>query len=69
MKFIHLSDLHLGKRVNEYSMLEDQEYPCSHLRRWMFSPVAFTSILGYVGVLSIDTPLLLKFHASFSMSC
>ena len=26
MKFIHLSDLHLGKRVNGYSMLEDQEY-------------------------------------------
>lgn len=26
MKFIHLSDLHLGKRVNDYSMLEDQEY-------------------------------------------
>ena len=26
MKFIHMSDLHLGKRVNEYSMLEDQEY-------------------------------------------
>ncbi len=26
MKFLHLSDLHLGKRVNEYSMLEDQEY-------------------------------------------
>lgn len=26
MKFIHLSDLHLGKRVNEFSMLEDQEY-------------------------------------------
>ena len=26
MKFMHLSDLHLGKRVNEYSMLEDQEY-------------------------------------------
>ena len=26
MKFIHLSDFHLGKRVNEYSMLEDQEY-------------------------------------------
>ena len=26
MKFIHLSDLNLGKRVNEYSMLEDQEY-------------------------------------------
>lgn len=26
MKFVHLSDLHLGKRVNGFSMLEDQEY-------------------------------------------
>ena len=26
MKFIHLSDLHLGKRVNDYSMIEDQRY-------------------------------------------
>ena len=26
MKLIHLSDLHLGKRVNELSMLEDQKY-------------------------------------------
>ncbi len=26
MKLMHLSDLHLGKRVNEYSMIEDQEY-------------------------------------------
>lgn len=26
MKFIHLSDLHIGKRVCEYSMHEDQEY-------------------------------------------
>ncbi len=26
MKLIHMSDLHLGKRVNEYSMIEDQEY-------------------------------------------
>ncbi len=26
MKFIHLSDLHIGKRVNDFSMLEDQEY-------------------------------------------
>lgn len=26
MKFIHLSDLHLGKRVNEFSMIEDQKY-------------------------------------------
>lgn len=26
MRFLHLSDLHLGKRVNEFSMLEDQAY-------------------------------------------
>ena len=26
MRFLHLSDLHLGKRVNEISMLEDQAY-------------------------------------------
>ncbi|MDO4815784.1 MAG: exonuclease SbcCD subunit D [Bacillota bacterium] len=26
MKLIHLSDLHLGKRLREYSLLEDQEY-------------------------------------------
>ena len=24
MKFIHLSDLHLGKRVHDISMIEDQ---------------------------------------------
>ncbi|MGL6228431.1 MAG: exonuclease SbcCD subunit D [Culicoidibacterales bacterium] len=26
MKFIHLSDLHIGKRVNDFSMIEDQAY-------------------------------------------
>ena len=26
MRLAHLSDLHLGKRVNEFSMLEDQRY-------------------------------------------
>ena len=26
MKLIHLSDLHIGKRVNEVSMIEEQEY-------------------------------------------
>ena len=26
MKLMHISDLHLGKRVNEFSMIEDQEY-------------------------------------------
>jgi type I restriction-modification system DNA methylase subunit len=26
LKLIHLSDLHLGKRVNEFPMIEDQKY-------------------------------------------
>lgn len=26
MKLLHLSDLHIGKRVYEFSMLEDQRY-------------------------------------------
>ena len=26
MKLFHLSDLHLGKRVNEFSMLPDQDH-------------------------------------------
>ena len=26
MKFIHLSDLHIGKRLNGVSLIEDQKY-------------------------------------------
>ena len=26
MKLLHISDLHLGKRVNEFSMIEDQRF-------------------------------------------
>lgn len=33
MKFIHLSDLHIGKRVNEFSMYEDQKYILSEIIR------------------------------------
>ena len=33
MKFVHLSDLHLGKRVNEFSMLEDQRYILTEILR------------------------------------
>ena len=48
MKFLHLSDLHLGKRVHGFSMLEDQAYilqqvidciaaagRCADLRRYL----------------------------------
>lgn len=33
MKFFHLSDLHLGKRVNAFSMLEDQDYILTEILR------------------------------------
>lgn len=33
MRLMHLSDLHLGKRVNEFSMLEDQEYILEEILR------------------------------------
>ncbi|MBR0026547.1 MAG: exonuclease SbcCD subunit D [Clostridia bacterium] len=33
MKLIHLSDLHIGKRVNEISMIEDQEYIFAQILR------------------------------------
>ena len=35
MKFIHISDLHLGKRVNEFSMLEDQRDILKKIRKYM----------------------------------
>ena len=31
MKIVHLSDLHIGKRVNDFSMIEDQEYILSEI--------------------------------------
>lgn len=31
MKFIHLADLHIGKRVNNFSMLEDQKYALKNI--------------------------------------
>ena len=33
MKLIHLSDLHLGKRVNEFSMMEEQAYILKEILR------------------------------------
>ena len=33
MRLIHLSDLHIGKRVNEVSMLEEQEHILTQILR------------------------------------
>ncbi len=31
MKFLHISDLHIGKRIHEFSMIEDQKYILSQI--------------------------------------
>ena len=33
MKLLHIADLHIGKRVNEFSMLEDQKYILNQILR------------------------------------
>ena len=36
MKFIHLSDLHLGKRLNDFSLIEDQKYILDQIESIIF---------------------------------
>lgn len=45
MKFLHLSDLHIGKTVNGFSMLEEQRY-------------VFGQIIGYIDTEEPDTVLI-----------
>lgn len=35
MKFIHMSDLHIGKRLNEYSLIEDQMYQLQEIINYL----------------------------------
>jgi len=46
MKLIHLSDLHLGKRVNEVSMIEDQAYILQQILRIIQSEKAEAVMLS-----------------------
>jgi exonuclease SbcD len=39
MRFVHLADLHIGKRVNEFSMLEDQRYILEQVLRLLDSQI------------------------------
>ena len=49
MKLLHTSDLHLGKRVNEYAMLDDQAFI---LKRIGFGKArSIGGISGYRGTL------------------
>ena len=43
MKFLHISDLHIGKRVNEFSMIEDQKYILNQILRIELSGSLFSS--------------------------
>ena len=44
MRFAHLSDLHLGKRVCEFSMLEDQKYI---LEQILTLPISYIRLMAY----------------------
>lgn len=46
MKFLHLSDLHLGKRLNDVSLLEDQEYALNQVVRAVKEEQADTVIIA-----------------------
>ncbi|MEG2188179.1 MAG: exonuclease subunit SbcD, partial [Clostridia bacterium] len=45
MKLLHLSDLHIGKTVNGFSMLEEQQH-------------AFEQIIGYIDAEKPDAVLI-----------
>ena len=54
MKFIHLSDLHIGKRVNGFSMLEDQKYKLRQVFRKFTNKYLFVGILFLVWIAFFD---------------
>ena len=56
MKLIHLSDLHIGKRVNEYPMLEDQDDILREIRMRRFLMSTDTPVVGSVSISCIMRP-------------
>ena len=46
MRLLHLSDLHLGKRVNEFSMVEDQRY--------ILRKLLYEKGVGYGGIVYVE---------------
>ena len=46
MKIMHLSDLHIGKKVNEYSMLQDQIYILKEILRIIDDEIVETVIIA-----------------------
>lgn len=46
MKIMHLSDLHIGKKVNEYSMLQDQIYILKEILRIIDNEKVETAIIA-----------------------
>ena len=41
MKLIHLGDLHIGKSLNEYSLIEDQKYILNELINLIDRKISF----------------------------
>ena len=51
MKLIHISDLHLGKRVSEFSMIEDQRFILDAILRCIDSEAPDGTSIGRYFVL------------------
>ena len=60
MKFLHLSDLHIGKRVNEIPMIEDQKYILSEILKIIEEKVENKD----VSIFNACQDLLIAYHAS-----
>ena len=62
MRFLHLSDLHLGKRVCEFSMLDDQRYILEQILSLLDSrPVDAVLLAGDL----YDKPVQMRIEAYF----
>ena len=46
MRLMHLADLHIGKRVNEFPMLDDQRYTLEKLLRMVEEGLTLLSRIG-----------------------
>ena len=56
MKLMHLSDLHLGKRVNEFSMMEDQHYILGEILNIIDDEKQMNDVL--IGASNISIPVI-----------
>ncbi len=70
MKFIHLADLHIGKRIANYSLLEDQEFILKQILKeaQKFKPDCFL-LCGDIFDRSVPSEEAVQLYNTFITSC